>query len=63
MTTRDDADRQQPFNLRVPGGVQTIGAAGKIYDVRYLQFFQADQIRGLGGPGAPRSRAGACWRR
>jgi hypothetical protein len=53
VTTRDVADRQQQFNLRVPGGVQTLGAAGTIYDVRYLQFFQADQIRGLGGTANP----------
>lgn len=53
VTTRDRADRQQPFNLRVPGGVQTLGAGGKIYDVRYLQFYQADQIRGLGGTTDP----------
>jgi hypothetical protein len=53
VTTRDRADRQQPFNLRVPGGAQTLGAAGKVYDVRYLQFYQADQIRGLGGPTSP----------
>ncbi|GIK55957.1 MAG: hypothetical protein HND44_14240 [Chloroflexi bacterium] len=46
VTTRDDLDRQQPFNLRVPGGAQTIGAPGQIYDVRYLQFFQGLQIRG-----------------
>lgn len=46
VTTRDDLDRQQPFNLRVPGGVQTIGASGQIYDVRYLQFFRGLQIRG-----------------
>ncbi|HRQ37348.1 MAG TPA: hypothetical protein PLD25_05475 [Chloroflexota bacterium] len=46
VTTRDDLDRQQPFNLRVPGGVQTIGAPGQIYDVAYLQFFQGMQIRG-----------------
>jgi hypothetical protein len=48
VTTRDDGERQQPFNLRVPGGVQTIGAQGKIYDVSYMQFFQADQLRGAG---------------
>src|SRR5262245_3340916 len=48
VTTRDDADRQQPFNLRVPGGAQTIGAPGKIYDVAYIQFFQGDQLRGYG---------------
>ena len=56
VTVRDDLDRQQPFNLRVPGGVQTIGAAGKIYDVTHLQFFQADQLRGLTfGGDAPRA--------
>lgn len=47
VTVRDDLDRQQPFNLRVPGGVQTTGADGKIYDVTHLQLFQADQLRGL----------------
>ena len=48
VTTRDKADHQQPFNLHVTGtGHQTIGASGKIYDVAWLQFFQADQLRGL----------------
>lgn len=48
VTTRDDFDRQQPFNLRVAGGgAQTIGAAGQVYDVANLNIFQADQIRGL----------------
>jgi Hydrazine synthase alpha subunit middle domain len=46
VTLRDDADKQQPFNLRVPGGVSSQGAAGKSYDVSYLQFFQANQVRG-----------------
>lgn len=45
VTTRDDADLQQPFNLRVPNGVQTLGTSGTIYDVKYLQLFQADQLR------------------
>jgi hypothetical protein len=54
VTTRDAADRQQSFNLRVPGGVQTIGASGTVYDVEWIQFFQADQIRGLGGTASPR---------
>ena len=49
VTTRDDFDLQQPFNLRVPGGVQTIGEPGTIYDVAFMQFFQADQIRGWRG--------------
>jgi hypothetical protein len=49
VTSRDNADRQQPFNLRVAGGgAQTIGAQGKIYNVAYMQFFQADLLRGAG---------------
>jgi hypothetical protein len=48
VTSRDNADRQQPFNLRVVGGVQKTGAAGKIYDLAFMQFFQADLIRGKG---------------
>ncbi len=49
VTTRDHADRQQPYNLHVAGtATQTIGAGGKIYDISHLQFFQADQIRGFG---------------
>ncbi len=48
VTTRDSADKQQPFNLRVAGtGHQNIGATGKIYDVAWLQLFQADQLRSL----------------
>ena len=53
VTTRDALDRQQPFNLRVPGGTQTTGAGGLIYDVRYMQFFQGDQVRGIGGVADP----------
>jgi hypothetical protein len=48
VTTRDHADHQQPFNLDVPSsGHQTIGASGKVYDVAWLQLFQADQLRSL----------------
>ncbi|HEX7654628.1 MAG TPA: hypothetical protein VF607_14060, partial [Verrucomicrobiae bacterium] len=48
VTTRDHADRQQPFNLRVTGTTHTnIGTGGKIYDVSALQLFQADQLRSL----------------
>jgi hypothetical protein len=46
VTTRDDADRQQPLNLRVPGGAETLYAAGTVYDVPYIQFFQGDFLRG-----------------
>ncbi len=55
VTTRDHADKQQPFNLRVAGGgAQTIGAPGKVYDVAFLQIIQADQLRGIGGTTSPR---------
>lgn len=53
-TQRDDFDHQQPFNLQVPNGTQTLGAGGKIYSIKYMQFFQADLIRGLGGIQDPR---------
>jgi hypothetical protein len=47
VTARDAADRQQPYNLAVPGGVQTIGTnTGKIYNITHLQFLQADYLRG-----------------
>ena len=57
VTTRDHGDRQQPFNLRVANtSHQTTGASGKLYDIAWLQLFQADQLRGLnfgnvGNPG------------
>jgi hypothetical protein len=53
VTQRDRADRQQPFNLRVPGGVSSIAMGGTVYDVEYLQVFQADFVRGYGDPSAP----------
>jgi hypothetical protein len=53
VTTRDDADQQQPYNLRVPGGVQTLGNNGTPYDIAHMQFFQGDQIRGVGGTVSP----------
>ncbi len=54
VTTRDQADRQQPFNLAVPGGASTTGGAGTLYPVEYLQLFQGDLLRGLGGVVSPR---------
>ena len=57
VTTRDHADHLQPFNLHVAGSThQTIGAPGKIYDIAFQQFFQADQLRSLnfGNPGSSR---------
>lgn len=53
QTSRDDADRQQPFNLRVPGGVQTVGAGGTLYDIEHFQLIQGDQVRGIGGVASP----------
>src|SRR5262245_36832351 len=58
VTARDAGDQLQPYNLRVPGGTQTIGAAGKIYDIAHLQLYEADLIRGIGmygGTGTPRN--------
>ncbi|MEK7286329.1 MAG: hypothetical protein AAB035_03415 [Nitrospirota bacterium] len=58
-TSRDDADRQQPFNLKAPNGTSTdgtstvgtstVGTTGKVYDISHMQFFQADQIRSWRG--------------
>jgi hypothetical protein len=47
VTARDQADKQQPYNLRIPGGAQTVVTnGGKIYDITHLQFLQADYRRG-----------------
>jgi hypothetical protein len=48
MTLRDRADVSQPYNLRVPGGVQNIVKGGKVYDISALQIFQGDLTRGYG---------------
>ena len=54
VTTRDAADRQQPFNLKVAGSnTRTTGDGGQLYEVAYLQFFQGDQVRGIGGVDSP----------
>jgi hypothetical protein len=59
VTTRDHADRLQPFNLHIAGtSHQTIGASGKIYDIAWLQLFQADQLRGLNYGNSSSPRAG-----
>lgn len=53
-TARDRADQQQPYNLRVPGGVQTTdGGNGRLYDISHMQFLQGNQIRGIGGSASP----------
>jgi len=45
VTLRDQADVSQPFNLRVPGGVETRPLAGKVYDISHLQIFQGELTR------------------
>jgi len=54
VTSRDDFDLQQPYNLQVVTragqvGVQKVAKPGAIYDVTDLQLFQADQLRGWTG--------------
>jgi hypothetical protein len=39
----------------VAGGATSIAKPGKVYDVSHLQFFQADQLRGIGGTASPRA--------
>jgi len=51
VTARDAADKEQPDNLRVPGGASSILNTRKVYDITHLQFLQADYLRGyLFGP-------------
>jgi hypothetical protein len=57
VTSRDDQDTQQPFNLKVAGtNHQTINPAhpNTIYTVQHLQFFQNDFLRGIGGINTPK---------
>ena len=52
VTARDLADKQQPYNLRVPGGSNSIANSGQVYDITHLTFLQADYLRGYtNGPG------------
>ena len=46
QTSRDRNDRQQPFNLQVPGGVKTTGGGGLVYDIAHYQIFQGNLVRG-----------------
>jgi hypothetical protein len=50
MTARDDADKQQPYNLKVAwSNTQSLGNAAKLYTIGWFQILQADAIRGLNG--------------
>ena len=56
VTSRDDADHQQPFNLKVAGTThQTVNpeTPSPVYEVKHLQFLQNDQVRGKGGIESP----------
>ena len=57
QTERDRADKQQPYNLQVPGGVKTTSNAGKVYDLAHYQIYQANQVRTYQGRGGRRSIA------
>jgi hypothetical protein len=46
QTSRDRGDRQQPFNLQVPGGVRTVNGNGRVYDISHFQIFQGNLVRG-----------------
>jgi len=53
VAQRDDIDRQQPFNLHVLNGLTmlaTPATGGTTYDMQWMQFFEADQVRGYGSP-------------
>lgn len=58
VTSRDDADQQQPFNLKVSGNShQTVNPAqpAPVYEVKHLQFLQNDLVRGIGGMATPKA--------
>ncbi|WP_428664600.1 3-coathanger stack domain-containing protein [Runella sp.] len=58
VTSRDDADQQQPFNLKVSGNThQTINPSkpAPVYEVKHLQFLQNDLVRGIGGMNTPKA--------
>jgi len=51
VTSRDDLDQQQPYNLKVVNSnTQTVDPnnSDNVYEVEYLQYLQGDQIRGIG---------------
>ena len=48
QTSRDRADTQQPFNLRVPGGVRKTRGSGRVYDIAHYQIVQANLVRAYG---------------
>jgi hydrazine synthase alpha subunit-like protein len=56
VTSRDNADKQQPFNLRVAGGSAAhVTSTGKTYEISRMQLYQAEQLRGVGGIQSPKA--------
>lgn len=58
VTSCDDADQQQPFNLKVANNAhQTVNPthSSPLYEVKHLQFLQNDLIRGIGGINTPKA--------
>ncbi len=58
VTSRDDADQQQPFNLKVTNTThQTVDSTNPspVYEVKHLQFLQNDLVRGIGGINTPKA--------
>jgi hypothetical protein len=61
QTSRDQADRQQPFNLQVPGGRRTLArtfSGGRVYDIAHFQVLQGRHGPRLRRPGRT-ARSGA----
>jgi hypothetical protein len=58
VTTRDAADRQQPFSLQVAGGVTTTVAGIPAKTVSRVQFFQGQYLRAYSNSGATAPEAG-----
>jgi Hydrazine synthase alpha subunit middle domain len=55
VTSRDDLDKQQPFNLQIAdSSTKSTSGTGKIYDIATLQFILGEQIRGYSGKGGRR---------
>jgi hypothetical protein len=46
QTSRDRSDRQQPYNLQVPGGVKSAASAGTVYPIQHYQIIEGQQVRG-----------------
>ncbi|UGQ46286.1 HzsA-related protein [Massilia endophytica] len=57
QTSRDRAELQQPYNLKVPGGVESRSKDApdaKVYEISHFQILQGEQLRAY--PGRPGRR-------